>query len=91
MTAASDALREEFSFANRNFGQPVVLSEVIALLQNVAGVVAVDLDSLYRTGQTVKWNSRLEAELANGGDPASLKPAELLTIDSAPIDLEVRP
>jgi len=89
VTAASDALREEFSFANRNFGQPVVLSEVIALLQNVAGVVAVDLDSLYRTGQTVKWNSRLEAELPHGGDPASLSAAELLTLDAGPIDLEV--
>ena len=89
VTAATDGLQEEFSFANRNFGQPIVLSEVIAILQNVVGVVAVDLDNLYRTGQTVQLNSRLGAELPNGGDPASLKPAELLTLDPAPIDLEV--
>jgi len=91
LTAAQDAVREEFSFANRQFGQPVFLSEVIALLQSVAGVVAVDLDSLYRTGATVKLNNRLEADLPNGGDPASLGAAELLTLDPAPIELEVMP
>jgi hypothetical protein len=39
----------------------------------------------------VKLNSRLEAELPHGGDPASLGAAELLTLDPAPIDLEVMP
>ncbi len=91
LATAQDALREEFSFANRQFGQPVVLSEVIALLQSIAGVVAVDLDSLYRTGHLKKLNARLEAELPNGGDPASLGAAELLTLDPAPFELEVMP
>ena len=39
-----------FRLRTAQFGQPVMLSEVIALVQAVAGVVAVDLDSLYRTG-----------------------------------------
>jgi predicted phage baseplate assembly protein len=91
LAAANDTLRDTFSFANRQFGQPVNLSEVIALVQAVAGVVAVDIDSLYRTGKTVKLNGRLEAELPNGGDPVSLGAAELLTLDPAPIDLEVMP
>ena len=91
LATAQDALREEFSFANRQFGQPVVLSEVIALLQSIAGAVAVDLDSLYRTGHLKKLNARLEAELPNGGDPASLGAAELLTLDPAPFELEVMP
>jgi len=91
LTAANDKLRDAFSFANRQFGQPVNLSEVIALVQELAGVIAVDIDSLYRTGKTVKLNSRLEAELPNGGDPASLAAAELLTLDPALIDLEVMP
>ncbi len=89
LAAAQDALREEFSFKNRQFGQPVVRSEVIALLQSIAGVVAVDLDKLYRTGTVAKLKARLEAELPNGGDPASLGPAELLTLDPAPFELEV--
>ena len=89
--AANDSLRDTFSFGKRQFGQPVNLSEVIALVQAVEGVVAVDIDSLYRTGETVKLNSRLEAELPHGGDPVSLGAAELLTLDPAPIDLEVMP
>jgi hypothetical protein len=91
VTAAQDALREEFAFENRRFGQPVVLSEVIALLQAVTGVVAVDLDSLYRSGTPVKLNARLEADLPNGGDLASLGAAELLTLDPGPFELEVMP
>ena len=91
LAAGIAALREEFSFANRRFGQPVVLSEVIALLQSIAGVVAVDLDKLYRTGASAKLNARLEAELPNGGDPTSLGAAELLTLDPAPFQLEVMP
>jgi hypothetical protein len=91
LAAANDTLRDTFSFGKRQFGQPVNLSEVTALVQAVEGVVAVDVDSLYRTGQTVKLNSRLEAELPHGGDPASLGAAELLTLDPAPIDLEVMP
>ena len=89
--AAVAALREAFSFARRRFGEPVVLSEVIALVQSIAGVVAVDLDSLYRTGTTVKLNTRLEADLPNGGDPATSGAAELLTLDPAPFELEVMP
>jgi hypothetical protein len=54
-------------------------------------VVAVDLDSLYRTGSAVKLNARLEANLPNGGDPATLSAAELLTLDPAPFALEVMP
>ena len=80
-----------FRSRNRQFGQPVNLSEVIALVQAVEGVVAVDIDNLYRTGETVKLNSRLEAELPHGGDPASLGAAELLTLDPTPIDLEEMP
>ena len=91
VAAANDTLRDTFSFAKLQFGQPVNLSEVMALVQSVAGVVAVDIDSLYRTGATVKLNSRLEAELPHGGDPASLGAAELLTLDPAPIKLEVMP
>jgi len=91
LAEANDTLRDTFSFAKRQFGQSVNLSEVIALVQVVDGVVAVDIDSLYRTGEAVKLNSRLEAELPHGGDPASLGAAELVTLDPAPIDLKEMP
>jgi len=39
-------LLDAFSFANRNFGQPVTGAEVVTVMQAVAGVVAVELESL---------------------------------------------
>ena len=47
LAEAESALEEAFSFANRDFGQPVTAAEVINILQQVAGVIAVDLDKLY--------------------------------------------
>jgi hypothetical protein len=91
LTAVTDALRAAFSFENREFGQPVVLSEVIALVQAIAGVVAVNIKQLYRTGTVAILNARLDADLPHGGDPASLGAAELLTLDPAPVDLGVMP
>ncbi|HKH49996.1 MAG TPA: putative baseplate assembly protein, partial [Thermoanaerobaculia bacterium] len=44
---AEAALREAFSFAARDFGQGVALSEVMAVLQAVDGVVGVDVEALH--------------------------------------------
>ncbi len=89
LAAAIAALRAEFSFEKRRFGQAVELSEVIALIQQVPGVVAVNLKTLSLAGAAAKLNMRLEANLPNGGDPNSLGAAELLLLDPAPVDLEV--
>jgi hypothetical protein len=43
------SLRTQFSFDARELGQPVILSEVIAVLQAVPGVEAGGIDQLYRT------------------------------------------
>ena len=48
LAAVEKALRDAFSFDARAFGQPVTQSEVIATMQAVPGVVAVDLYKLYR-------------------------------------------
>ena len=40
------ALRDAFSFENRDFGQPVTAAEVLSLMHVVEGVVAVDLNKL---------------------------------------------
>lgn len=42
-----NALKETFSFDNRDFGQAITLSEVMSVIQRVGGVEAVDIDSLY--------------------------------------------
>jgi len=50
--AVRQALRSHFSFENRQFAQPVFLSEVIEVMQNVTGVIAVRVTALYRVGTT---------------------------------------
>ena len=83
---AAEAMQSAFDFASRAFNQPVHLSEVISVLQGVEGVVAVDVNQLYRAG-----------EVAQDPPPRSLMPrpatgdgaiagAELLMLDTAPID-----
>ena len=53
LAAVEQALRDgNFLSLRRDFGQPVTLSEVIAAMQAVAGVIAVDVDKLYRSGTT---------------------------------------
>jgi hypothetical protein len=48
LAAVEQALRGAYAFEARGFGEPVGLSEVVGVIQNVAGVVAVDLDTLVR-------------------------------------------
>ncbi len=45
-TAVIAALQAEYSFANRTFGQGVTADEVAALIQGVAGVVAVNVKQI---------------------------------------------
>ena len=46
------ALMSAFSFDQRDFGQPVTAAEVISVIHQVEGVIAVDLDALYTTPPT---------------------------------------
>jgi hypothetical protein len=80
-TAVNDALKGAFSFDAREFGQPVTLSEVEAVIQNVEGVSYIDLDALY-VGDTSTLESYLAAQTPRDGaafDEAA--PAELLILD----------
>ncbi len=86
LAAVEEALREQFSFDVRAFGEPVFLSEVIAAVQAVPGVVAVDVNKLYRTGAAATLQTRLLAALPETLANGSLVSAELLTLDSAPLD-----
>lgn len=89
--AVEAALRAGFSFAARAFGQPVTLSEVVSAIQNVAGVVAVDVNKLYRSDDFEALNALLPAAAPRAGDDASVAAAELLTLDAAPLELGVMP
>ena len=89
LAAVEAALRDSFSFEARGFGQPVTLSEVFAVMQNVAGVVAVDINKLYRTDAAELLNSFLAAFAPRAGDDAAVLSAELLTLDAEPLELGV--
>ncbi len=87
------ALREAYSFENRDFAQPVALSEVAAKAHAVKGVAAVDIDKLYRTAapqNEPKDNMLLQSLTGRTDDAGILLAAEILTLDPGPLDrLEV--
>ena len=90
LDAVSASLLEAFSFARRGFGQGVTAAEVLAVIHTVAGVVAVDLDALYRvtddasgTGSPGALLPAATARWEAGGIAA----AELLLVNPAGIEL----
>ena len=82
MLDVSATLRDRYSFTNREFGQVVALSEVIAVIQSISGVVSVDIDQFYR-GDTPAppLMSRLFAQSPSMGADEIVEPAELLLLD----------
>jgi len=86
LAAVESALRAQFSFSVRAFGQPVFLSEVIAAVQAVPGVVAVDISKLYRADAAATLETRLLAALPETLSNGDVAAAELLTLDPAPLD-----
>jgi predicted phage baseplate assembly protein len=114
LAAVEQKLRTHFSFAQRGFGQSVSRSEVIAVMQGVDGVLAVDLDELYRSdlemaSHQTSFRFAPDEETQAGllrfqvdkrlfdvvpsftPRPGSTKPlpAQLLLLDSRPVELEV--
>jgi len=88
---AEAALRARFGFAARPFGRPLWRNDVIATLQNVPGVAAVDVDLLHRQGDAAGTAPELAAYAPPAGTlAASLLGAEMLVIDLRPGDLEVK-
>ena len=91
LAAIDTALRDHFSFAQRAFGQTVSVDEVAAVAQAVRGVEAVHVTRLHRSGTPPKVVPRLFAGLPVPSLTGLPQAAELLTLDDAPIELEVLP
>jgi hypothetical protein len=91
--AVETALQEQFGFDARSFGQGVALSEVVAAIQAVPGVVMVDVDELYRIPREEGEEQPqpfLEADVTRPGEEdGDVLPAELLTLDPQSLSLEV--
>jgi hypothetical protein len=86
-----DALVSRFGFSARTFGQRVALSEVMAVIQTVSGVVGVDVDAIFRTD--LIGGSGLLAPLPSAvpavGSGSQTEPAELLLIDDTGVQIVV--
>lgn len=91
LAAADTALRDAFCFDARDFGQPVTLDEVMAVLHRVAGVVAVDVDRLHFSGNVPgpEPEPRLFPQPSRVQADGSVNAAELLTLDPAALTLEL--
>jgi predicted phage baseplate assembly protein len=81
LQSVQSALRAVFSFEARDFGQALHASEVILVIQQTPGVIAVDLDLLL-------ISEDLELPGASLPDPQA---ARLLTLDPRPIDFGIMP
>jgi hypothetical protein len=82
------ALRTAFSFEARSFGQPVHLSEVIATIQTVPGTLDVELTQFYRSDLSPDLVTHIAAAVPRPGKNEFF-PAQLLTLDSRLLGLEV--
>jgi hypothetical protein len=85
------ALSEAFSSEAREFGQSVFLSEVMAVIQRVEGVVYVDVETLHLETQGATLEDRILALPARIDDAGKVQEAQLLTLSPKPVTLEAIP
>ena len=65
----------------------MALSETIATIQSVPGVIAVDIDKFYRNDTpTPAWKARLDADRPAMGADGIVQAAELLLLDAASLN-----
>jgi predicted phage baseplate assembly protein len=93
LAGVDTALHDYYAFGMRDFGQTVSIDEVMSVIHTVTGVVAADVDLLYRTdpGATPDLIDRLFAFPAQPQSDGTIVPAELLTLDPDPVTLGVMP
>jgi hypothetical protein len=79
------SLSMAFSFAQRQIGQGVAQSEVIAVIQQTPGVIAVEMTIFSRQGEPASspLSPVLLAASPTAGQQGTPAGAELLTIDPA--------
>ena len=83
-----EKLKQRFSFKQSEFGQAITASEIIATIQEIEGVTAVDLDTLYIRGSSKVLNQSLIARKARWDSQKNqVDPAQLLFLDANSIIL----
>lgn len=79
LAAVADDVRAEFAFERRAFAQSVAESEVVASIQRVPGVVAVEVRGLHLAGRPAVLNQVLPSLRARW-EGGAIRPAQLLTV-----------
>ncbi len=90
LAEAREVLAHSFTFARREFAQPVAASEVVSLLQNITGVKAVALQALHGQDEAPALHNLLAAQPARWVGE-QVRPAQMLLVNAAGpagIDLE---
>jgi hypothetical protein len=83
-------LKNRFAFELQSFGRALTAAEVIATIQSIGGVVAVDLDALHRLDKPRSLEQFLPAAAATWDATNNrILPAQLLTLNPAGISLSV--
>jgi predicted phage baseplate assembly protein len=91
LTEAEAALLAAFAFDQRSFAQAVTAAEVVTVIQKVRGVVATDLDRLYRVTDSPGLHQVLPSTSARW-QGTDIQPAQLLLLNPAGITLvEMKP
>ena len=76
----------------RAFGQMVTSAEVITIIQQIEGVIAVDLDALYLSSDSADFKSLLPAQIARVDADGDIMLAQLLLINPIGVTLgEMQP
>ena len=83
-TEIDEKLHEEFSFENRAFGQAVWKSEVITMIQQIEGIISVDVDALYFFENLSSLHDVLPASLPQYRNN-QFTGAELIMLDPNPV------
>jgi hypothetical protein len=85
--AVVSALLDAFGFINRQFGQPISASELVATMQQVEGVSYVLLDAFGNPGETSDLTGDPIGAQSAAWNNGALVPAEILLLDPAQIAL----
>jgi uncharacterized phage protein gp47/JayE len=88
-SAIESALRQSFGFSARDFGQPVYQSEVIAVIQAIAGVVDVVLTLHLSNDPLQTPETQLAASVPQSGGRDQISAAQLLTLDPGTLGVTV--
>jgi hypothetical protein len=91
LAGLKEALKAGFSFEARDVGQPVAVSELVAKMHTVPGVVGVDIDDFDRIPPsdelTTQFLLRAAPPEPDPAAPGVILGAELLTVDLSELNL----